>query len=215
MPVYGQLSLDSILVTTPPASTPAVAGTVDIEHVAQHESGHAAAFWALGIAFDRLAMNGSHGPAVYPSQGTKTKRSFNWVIQACGVIADQQARGLSMRGSQIVQLILGGRGERFETDDAATGQVAVRPYRGPAVMPGGDLNDMATFFASMPRLQASPEIVRIWREAERFAEELRPAIDALAAAVLGRGELSYAEVSDIASAAMGDRPVPVLAEWLG
>jgi hypothetical protein len=202
-------------VTTPPTSTPAASGTVDVRHVAQHESGHAAAFWALGIPFDRLSMNGSHGPAVYPSPGTRTKRSFNWVIQACGVIADQQARGLRTRGSQIVQLILGGRGDRFEVDDAATGEVAVRPYRGPAVMPGGDLNDMATFFASMPRLQASPEIIRIWREAERFAKELRPVIDALAAAVLARGELTYAEVSDIAAAAMDGRSVPVLAEWLG
>jgi hypothetical protein len=98
-------------VTMPPTSIPAPRGTGDIRHVAQHESGHAAAFWALGVPFERLAMNGSHGPAVYPLRGTSIPRAHNWVIQACGVIADQQARGLSMRGSQIVRLVLGGRGD--------------------------------------------------------------------------------------------------------
>lgn len=120
-----------------------------------------------------------------------------------------------MRGSQIVQLVLGGRGDRFEVDEAATGQVAVRPSRIPPVSPGGDLQGMAVAFAAMPRAEAGPEVIRLWREAEWFAKELRPAIDALAAAVIARGELSYAEASRVATAAMAGRPVPVLAEWLG
>ena len=159
-------------------------------------------------------MSGPRGPAVYPVPGTRMQRGSHWVIGACGVIADQQARGLSMRGSQVVRLILGGDTDIFEVDNAATGQVAVRPSRVPPVSPGGDLHDMAVTFAAMPRPQAGPEIIRIWREAERFVRELCPAIDALAAAVLARGELSYAEASDIAAAAMEGRPVPVLAEWL-
>jgi len=202
-------------VTSLPPSVPTPQGTYNIRHAVQHECGHAAAFWALGIPFDRIAMNGPNGPAVYPVKGgTVMNRGLDSVIKLCGAIADQQARDLRIRGSQIVRLILGGDSQIFEVDDAATGQVAVRPSRTPAVQPGGDLHDIATVFAAMPRDQAVPEVIRLWRECERFAAELRPAIDALAEALLARGELSYAEASAIAAAAMADRPVPVLAEWL-
>jgi hypothetical protein len=206
--------LGSVDVTSPPSSIPTPHGKHPIRHAVQHECGHAAAFWALGIPFDRIAMNGPNGPAVYPVKGTVINRGHDSVIKLCGAIADQQARGLRIRGSQIVRLVLGGDGQTFELDDAATGKVAVRPSRVPAVQPGGDLHDIATVFATMPRDQAGPEIIALWRECERFAAELRPAIDALAVAVLDRGELSYSEASDIAAAAMAGRPVPVLAEWL-
>src|SRR5882757_4876419 len=57
-------------------------------------------------------------------------------------------------------------------------------------------------------------IIRIWRESERFAGELRPAIDALAKAVLDRGALSFFVASHVAAAAMANQPTPVLPEWL-
>jgi hypothetical protein len=142
------------------------------------------------------------------------QQGHDFVIKACGAIADYQARGLRIRGGQIVKLILGGDDDIFELDDAATGQVSVRPSRVPAVQPGGDLQNMAALFTGMPRAQAVPEIIRFWRECERFARKLQPAIDALAEVLFACGRLSYSEASDIAAGAMADRPIPVLAEWL-
>jgi hypothetical protein len=85
------------------------------------------------------------------------KRGHNWVIQACGVIADQQARGLGMRGSQLVQLVLGGCGDRFEVDDVATGQVAVRPSR--TTRPNLEEEDDVRWSA-IPRYAVKPGLMR-------------------------------------------------------
>jgi hypothetical protein len=52
----------------------------------------------------------------------------------------------------------------------------------------------------------------LWRDCERFVESCRPAIDAVAAAVLERGELTCAEVSEIATAAMAGKPAGLLPE---
>ncbi len=186
-----------------------------LRHVVQHECGHAAAFWVLGYPFDRITLNGPAGPCVMPVPGgVRMMAGHDFVIKLCGAVADQQARGLRMRGSQITRLILGGEGgDIFEIDDAS-GQVAVRPSRMPAVQPGGDLHTIAATFASMPRQQGSQEAIRLWRECERFCAELRPAIDALAEAVLARGDVMYPEAVAVADQAMKGKPRPVLADWL-
>ena len=95
---------------------------------AQHESGHAAASWAQGISFKRMLLSGPRGmPCVEPVPGNRVMVGQNWLIQCCGGIADQQRRGLRMRGSQIVKLILGGGDDEFvEVDDAETGEVVLR-----------------------------------------------------------------------------------------
>src|SRR5258708_5855408 len=62
-PLTDSLGLGWLAVTSPPASIPTPHGMLDTRYVVQHECGHAAAFWALGIPFDRIDMN---GPAVYP-----------------------------------------------------------------------------------------------------------------------------------------------------
>ena len=209
-----QAGLSSFGVTPPPPGVRTPHGVYDVRHVVQHECGHAAASWALGYPFDRIALSGPRGPGVHGIKGLAVKERHDWVIKACGGIADQQARGMRMRGSQIVQMVLGSNGDRFEIDDAATGQVAVRPSNRPAVQPGGDLHGMAVAFRAMSRDQAVPELISLWRESERFAAELPPAIDALAEAVMARGQLSYSEAADIAAAAMAGRPIPVLAPWL-
>jgi DNA-binding ferritin-like protein len=46
-------------------------------------------------------------------------------------------------------------------------------------------------------------MIRLWRESERLAAELRPAIDAIAEAVMARGQLSYFETAGFAAAATG------------
>ena len=181
---------------------------------AQHESGHAAASWFLGIPFKRMLLRGSNGLPMVEPLPTRIMIGQQWLIQCCGNIADQQRRGLRMRGSQIVKMILGGgNDEFFEVDDAETGQVVLRRVsRIPPVSPGGDLHHMAT---SLPRDFPDParEAIRIWRDSEEFAAECRPAIDALAAALLARGELSYAEAAEIAAAGMSGKPAPVIPEW--
>jgi hypothetical protein len=198
------------MIDTPGGQRPA-------RQVARHECGHAAASLALGYQFDRISMTGPLGPAMYHVEvGTPMKNGHRWVINACGAIADWQSRGLKIRDSQIIQLVLGGEGDTFELDDATTGQVKARVFRSHAVQPGGDLHSLATVFASGPRQEAVPELIRFWREFERFARELRPAIDALTEALLERGQLTYREAWGIVILAMitSPSPMPVLAEWL-
>jgi hypothetical protein len=181
---------------------------------AQHESGHAAASWALGIPFKRMVLRGPNGLPMVEPQPSRITVGQRWLIQCCGFIADQQRRGLGMRGSQIVKMILGGgHDEFFEVDDAETKQVVLRRVsRIPGVNPGGDLHDMAV---SLPRDFPDPkrEAIRVWRDSEKFAAECRPAIDELAAALLARGELGYVEAAQISGTAMRGKPAPRPPEW--
>jgi hypothetical protein len=182
---------------------------------AQHESGHAAASWALGIPFKRMLLEGPGGlPCVEPVRG-RVMVGQKWLIACCGNIAEQQFRGLRMRGSQIVKLILGGGDDEFfEVDDAETGEVILRHVSRvpPAVNPRGDLYHMAT---TLPHSFPDPkrECIRIWRDSEGFAAECRPAIDALADALLAYTELNYDEAAQIAAMAMTGKPAPVIPEW--
>jgi hypothetical protein len=179
---------------------------------AQHECGHATASWALGIPFGRILLSGPQGlPMVEPLPG-RVMVGQDWLIRCCGGIADQQRRGLSMRDSQILKLVFGdGTGDTFEMDDAETGEVAVRPSRLPPVSPGGDLHSIAVTLPEYPN--SVGECIRIWRDSEKFAAECRPAIDALAAALLARAELTYDEAAEIAASAMTGRPATVIPEW--
>lgn len=176
---------------------------------AQHEAGHAAASWAQGIAFTYVTLNDPDGiPLTVPRPfgEVPTTPGQRFLIALCGGIADQQRRGLTMRGSQIVKLLFGGGTDAlFEVDDPATGQVK-RISRVPAVGPGGCLRPLALALPTM--MNGRAECVRMWRDAERFAQSCRPAIDALAAALLAYGELSYDEAAKIAEDAMGDKPAP-------
>src|ERR1035441_6945891 len=137
---------------------------------AQHEWGHAAASWALGIPFLRILLRGPQGlPIVEPLRGNRVLVEQHWLIQCCGAIADQQRRGLRMRNSQIVKLVLGGGSDDFfEIDDAATGQIVLNISRMPAVRPGGDLNHLAM---TLPVDSPNPvaECIKIWRGSEMLA----------------------------------------------
>lgn len=196
-------------------------GNQPLRHVVQHECGHAAVSWALGVPFARIVVDSQLGPHVEPDASIGSiLAGLDWIIRASGFIADYQSRGYKMRGSQIVRMVLGGDNDRFEVDDATTGAVAVRPSRLPAVQPGmngrpaGDLHGMAAEFGTRPRAEATPEVIRFWRACEAYTAELRPAIDALAEAVLDCGELAYGEAAEVAAAAMSGHPMPVVADWL-
>ena len=178
---------------------------------AQHECGHAVARWAQGIPFLRILLGSPAGPMVYPVPGTRVLLGQRCLIQACDFIADYQRRGLRMRDSQIAKLLLGGGDDdRFEVDDPATGQVAVRPSRAPAVAPGGDMSDWTALIAATRPPPA--ECIGLWRDCEGFAAACRPAIDAVAAELLARTELGYADASEIA-AAMAGKPPPTIPKW--
>lgn len=193
-------------------TSPDLLNSEELARAAQHECGHAVVYWAQGIPFSRVLLKGPNGSMVEPVPGgTRVVVGQQLLIQACGAIADYQRRGLRVRGSQIAKLLLGGDDGLFELDDPVTGQVAARPSRAPAVAPGGDLALMTATFA---KHQASAaECIGIWRDCERFAEACRPAIDAMAAALLERGELGYAEAAGIAAAAMTGKPDPVIPQW--
>jgi hypothetical protein len=188
-----------------------VAEGLNVEEAAYHESGHAVARWALDSPFLHITLNGPRGPIVNPLPGRTVSSRQHMLVAACGAIADYQQRGLVIRGSQITKLLLGGPNDAFELDDAVTHQVVVRPLRAPAVVPGGDLEYMARK-ASTERWP-SAQYIGMWRDCERFVAGCRPAIDAVAAAVLDRGILSYDEVSEVATAAMVWYPAPVIPEW--
>lgn len=147
----------------------------------------------------------------YPIPGTQASLGQMCLIQGSGFIADYQRRGLRMRGSQVAKLLLGGDGDRFEVDDPATGRVAVRPSRAPAVAPGGDLATWPAFIAAshMP----TRECIEMWRGCETFTAVCRPAIDAVAAELLAREGIDYAAAAPIAEAAMAGRPAPLIPEW--
>ena len=131
---------------------------------------------------------------VEPAADTRVTLGQQCLIQASGFIADYQRRRLSMRGSQIAKLFLGADGDdRFEVDDPATGLVAVRPSRAPALAPGGDMADWVTLVRQTR--PSAAECISMWRDCERFMSECRPAIDAVAAELLVRGCLLYTSPS--------------------
>lgn len=150
-------------------------------------------------------------PAVESLPGGFVTSGQDALIATCGCIADWQYRGQKLRGSQIAILLLGGPDDRFERDDASTGQAVVSTGRASAVAPGADLYRLASKAAS--EHWAAARCIALWRGSEAFAASCRPAIDAVAAALLERGELNYAEVNEIATTAMADHPAPEVPEW--
>ena len=111
------------------------------------------------------------------------------LIGLCGGIADQQRRGLVVRDSEIVSLVFGDRPDGLlEVDDPAAGR-GMRLPRAPSVRPGGGcLAELAAILPTVTNGRA--EAVRFWSDSERFAAGYRHAIDAVAAALLAKDELS-------------------------
>jgi len=180
-------------------------------HVAVHESGHAVTMRALGWPFDFVTL--ADPPRVQPLPGATGPPTIGmqWLNGAAGVIADFQSRGLSMPDGAVLGLLLGSADGTFEVLDAA-GAVAVRPSRALPVGPGGDLESMAAVMRE--DAWPWPVILEVWRACELFVSRCRPAISAVAAALLDRGELSYAEVSGLVAGAMpGPPPVPAWIAW--
>jgi hypothetical protein len=181
------------------------------EWVAQHESGHAVVRWALRSPFLRVTLDDPPCPRVDPLPVAQISSGPAMIIGVAGGAAEMQLRGLVIRGSQIVKLIAGGPDERFELNDAVTGEVIARPARALAVAPGADLHYMAA--TSARDRWTAQYYIGFYRDAERYTAACRPAIDAVASALAERGQLDYAEVRDLAAAAMAGQPDPVVPTW--
>jgi hypothetical protein len=181
------------------------------EFIAQHESGHAVVRWALGQPFLKVALDDPPCPMVVPLPGAVISSGPAMITAVAGGAAEMQLRGLVIRGSQIVTLLAGNGDERFELTDAVTGEVVVAPSRAMPVSPGGDLHYMATRAAR--DCWPSSLYIGFYRDAEGFTAACRPAIDAVATVLAERGELTYAEVAELATAAMEGNPAPVVPSW--
>jgi hypothetical protein len=197
------------------ASAPATAqkATYPLQHQATHEAGHAVVFWSLGIAFDYVSLD-TDPPGVWPLPGVRRQLGDKWLIGAAGCIADYQARDLAMLDADILRLILGSPDNRFSLTDRS-GAAVVRPDRRPAVMTSGDLYLMATVMGDRGDGQPwpAPAIIDTWRGCERYVVACRPAITQVAAALIARRRLTYAETSGTAAEAMAGVPQPALPEW--
>jgi len=111
----------------------------------------------------------------------------------------------------IVKLVFGGPDDLFEVDDSASGRI-LHVSRVPAVRPPyGCLSELAAILPTVTNGRA--ECVRFWRDSERFAAGNRPAINAVAAALLAKEELSRDGVAEIAAAAMMGNPTPEIPWW--
>lgn len=183
---------------------------------AQHEAGHAVASWAQGlpIAYTTLSSERYGVPVTMPRPRNEvsTTPGQRFLIGFCGGIADQQRRGLVMRDSEIANLVFGDRPDGlFEVDDPAFGRV-MRLQRASAVQPGrGCLSESAAILPTV--MNGRVECVRFWRDSEGFAAGYRPAIDAVATALLAKEELSYDEVAEIAARAMTGNSAPEVPWW--
>jgi hypothetical protein len=186
-----------------------------VEHQATHEAGHAVVFWSLGIAFDCVSLD-TDPPGVWPLAGDGRQLGDKWLIGAAGCIADYQARDLAMLDPDVLRLIFGSPDNRFSLTDRS-GVAVVRPDRRPAVMTSGDLFHMATVMADRGDGQPwpAPAVINTWRGCEGYVVACTPAITQVAAMLIARRSLTYAETSSIAAEAMAGVPRPELPEWYG
>jgi len=165
--------------------------------------------WALDSPFSHVTLAGPRGiPVTWPLPGRKILSGPSMLIAACGAIADCQRRSLVVTDRSVARLLLGVGGV-LEMADPATGEAVSRGTGGH--LPGVDFEYWIARAARGHWPQAY--CLSLWRSCERFAASCRPAIDAAATALIARGELSYAEVSEVAATAMAGHPAPVIPGW--
>jgi hypothetical protein len=181
----------------------------ELSRQAQHEAGHAAARWAQSLPILGILLD-PPGPLTLPPPGAVLNVGQSWLVAACGAIADYQRRGLRMRDDEVPKLLMGSDGDMFELDDAE-GNVAERVSRLPAIGERGDLREMTARMAAEG--WPVPELVRIWRDCELVAASCRPAIDGLAAELVGRRQIPGDQALRICGAAMAGKRAPEIPAW--
>jgi hypothetical protein len=181
-------------------------------HAARHEAGHAAAGVAAGTRFTHVTIGPGYGQDMthFPPGGL-VLGTIQIVTSMAGFIADYQAWNRTIRGSQIRALLLGDRSGTFTVDCPQFGPIVFGVASWTA--PGMDFERISAHFRSRRGDPfAAADAVAIWRDAEAYVAALRPAIDAIAGALLTRRELSRDECVQLATAAAGGC-FPPLPEW--
>ena len=175
------------------------------EYIAWHESGHAAAYWALDIPLAYVTIVGrgqQDRPHVQPvdvKQGTKGQKVL---IGASGVIAGFIHNGQRVTATGIVELLVGSADGHFELQGVYSGAVNRLP-RDPLFAPGEDLERVRPEGAE--NAFTPDRAITFWRDCERFVLQVAPFIEAIAPPLLRHGTLEGKEVSRLAASAMAGR----------
>jgi hypothetical protein len=182
-------------------------------YFARHESGHAAAFLALGIPLDYVTIVGhgsqprAHTQPVDVAVGTHGQKTL---VCASGVITGFEFSGQRLTDAGIAELLTGSADDQFELEGMLSGRIT-RLARAAFVGRGEDLERISPEVTEGSFTPASAVI--FWRDCESFVKSITPAVDAIAEQLVARGRLPGDETTRIAVAAMAGRPAPWIPPW--
>lgn len=184
------------------------------EFRAEHESGHAVGFLALGWELDyvTITVDGSqprgHTQPVNPFLGTTGQRLL---VAASGVITGFLANGWHLTDRGVKELFCGSDDNRFEARGMRSGTLN-RLDRAIAVGPSEDLAPFSIEGAETPF--APENAIAAWRDCEMFVSSTEHAVAAIAQQLLVHDTLSGDVVSEIFDTAMHGRPAALLPHWI-
>jgi hypothetical protein len=182
-------------------------------HLAYHEGGHAAAYWAMGIPLEYVTIV-SYGtqprPHAQPVDVTAGTYGQKVLVRVSGVIAGWWFNRQILSNAGIVELLVGSTDDQFKLTGMLSGRRTRLP-RAPLVGPGEDLESISPEGGGQPFTPA--RAVMFWRQCEIFVASVSPAIDAIAGAVVRHGRIGGEEASRLARTAMAGRPVPWIPPW--
>ena len=184
------------------------------EFRAEHESGHAVGFLALGWELDyvTITVDGSqprgHTQPVNPFLGTTGQRLL---VAASGVITGFSANGWRLTDRGVKELFCGSDDNRFEARGMRSGTLN-RLDRAIAVGPSEDLAPFSIEGAETPF--APENAIEAWRDCEMFVSSTEHAVAAIAQQLLVHDTLSGDVVSEIFDTAMHGRPAALLPHWI-
>jgi hypothetical protein len=184
------------------------------EYIAWHESGHAAAYWALEIPLAYVTTVGrgqQDRPHVQPidvKQGTHGQKAL---VGASGLIAGFIHNGQHLTDRGIVELLVGSADGRFELQ-GVTYRAVNRLPRDPLFGAGEDLERVRPDKEAGNPFTADRAIA-FWRDCERFVVSVVPIIKAIAFQLVRLGTLEGKEAARLAAAAMPGRTRVQIPWW--
>lgn len=183
-------------------------------YLARHESGHAAAYLALGIPLDYVTIVG-HGsqprPHTQPIDVTAGTHGQRTLVCASGVIAGFEFSRQQLTDTGIAELLVGSADDQFELEGTQSGRI----IRLPRVAFVGHGEDLERISPEATEESFTPEnAVIFWRDCERFVESITPAIAAIAEQLVARGHLPGDETAHLAAAATDGRSAPWIPPWI-
>ena len=182
-------------------------------YLARHESGHAAAFLALGIPLDYVTIVGDASqprPHTQPVDVTEGTHGQKTLVCASGVITGFEFSRQRFTDTGIAELLTGSADDQFALEGMLSGRI-IRLPRAPFVGHGEDLERISPEATEGSFTPASAVI--FWRDCERFVQSITPAVDAIAEQLVVQGRLPGDATARIAAAAMAGRPAPWIPAW--